>query len=544
MSVQQQTPTQDQYEDAKAYVRDFLQEKYPNLSLNPTTVLHDLLVEPGAELAALNEANMDAVIRSGSVAEVLKDPNAADPAIVDRLLSNWGVTRAPGQTARGQISLVFSKNSTVIVAASAQFVVNELTFSTEIAFVSTVGTPSTGSERKLVARSDGTYVMVIDVVADADGSQYNIPRNTTIQWPGAIPGFVTAFASVDFSGGLSTETNAELVSRMQDGIAAKTMGGRNNIRAMLRGQFPSLQDLAIIGYRDNEMNRDGHNIFGIKTGGKVDFYVRTADSPLTTRHQLTGVLVDAVTKQFSIAIPRDTCQGAYAVSAVFPEDANTLLTGLEVVDTYHGMDLSTDGEYVPEITTVDEAYFSKYQTITVTVLHPDLDVSGMTEMESTVDFQVDLLGLPDIVALQDFVADREIRNPAGDYLVRAAFPVLVSVTLEIVKEATDEDVDVAAVVSNVVNRINAIPMGYGKLHAAIVVDAAQSVLTGLSVVKSPIEMTGVLIDPSQAQDIRLSSRHELTVPTDYSVGRSPRTTSFYASAGSVSVSVIQSSGQV
>jgi len=410
-----------------------------------------------------------------------------------------------------------------------------------MSYISTLADPAGSNERKMVARSDGTYAVTVDVVARAEGSAYNIPKNTNIQWDGAPSGFVTAFASTDFSGGLGSETNAELVSKMQDGIAAKTMGGRHNIRALLRSEFPELVDMEIIGLRDKEMNRDSHNIFGIKTGGKVDIYVRTSYLPLTTRHTITGTLVDKAAQLFLLSIPRAVCQGCYAVDAVFPEDADTTLTGLEIDSTTYGMDTASTGEFAPELLDAREAYFSKYQTINVVVKHPDVDVSAMIELESTIPFQVDLLGLPSIVALQDKVADRETRNPSGDYLVRAAFPVLVAVHLEVVRESSDEAVDVEAVVSAVVTRVNNLPMGYGKLPASLIIDAAQSVLKGLSSVRSPIEMTGVLVDPSRAANPRLRSNHELVVPVDYALGRSQRTTAFYTSAGSVNVKVVAAS---
>jgi hypothetical protein len=540
----QQTPTQEQYDDAKAYIREFLQEKYPNLSLDPTSVLHDLLIEPGAELAALNEANMDAIIRSGSLLEINKDPEGADPVLVDRVLSNWGVVRQDGAKASGQLTLVFSSSSTVVVAAGAEFLAAGLQFLTERSFISTLSEAVGENESKMVARSDGTYACVIDVIAGEEGTSYNIPKNTTAAWEGAPAGFITAFATVDFSGGVGSETNSELIAKQQDGIAVKTMGGRNNIRSMLRDRFPEIVDMEIIGMRDKEMNRDSNNVFGFKIGGKVDIYVRTSEMPLTTRHTLPGLLVNADEGLFVINIAREVCRGCYAVDGVFPLDGDTSLTGLELYNVSYGLDTTSDGEFTPEIEEATAGYFSKYQTMSVTVRHPDADTTGMTEMESTLDFQVDLLGLPSIVELQDTVSDREIRHPAGDYLIRAAFPVLVAVNLEVTREASDGEVDVEALVSAVVARINALPMGYGKLPASIVIDAAQTTLSGLSSVRSPIEMTGVLVDPSVASNPRLRSSHELTVPVDYALGRSPRTAAFYTSAASINVKVVAASSLV
>jgi uncharacterized protein (DUF2141 family) len=386
-----------------------------------------------------------------------------------------------------------------------------------------------------MARTDGTYAVVIPVEASSEGAQYGLPRNTVVTWSGAPTTFIRAYATDDFVGGSGAESTESMLSRMRDGISAKTMGGRNSIKALLRAEFDGISELEIIGHRDPELKRDAHNIFGIKTGGKTDIYPRTAAFPTTTTHACKGVLVDATDKLFSIQIGRDLCRGSYAVQAVYPADGDTTLSGLEVEGVNFGMDLSTDGEYVPEIEEAAEAFFSAYQTMTITVKH-DIDVAGMTELESEVDFQVVLLGAPNITELQAFVGDRGTRSPCGDVLIRAPFPTSVNIEMLITRPYGGEEVDVEAVVSNVLNLVNSIPMGFGRLPVSLVIDAAQNALGGLATVESPVSMMGTTLYPN-GTDKLTRSFHELKADTDYATGRSPRTSVFYALPDSVSVSV-------
>jgi hypothetical protein len=535
-NLRQIEPTPAQVADTKKFATDYLSGKYPNMDLAPTRVIHDLLVEPGAELLSLAEANMEAARKSGSLLEISKDPTGATPEIVDRVLSNWGVERQGGDLSRGSITLVLSTASSVVIPANTTFTGAGATFKTERTFVSTTVNPSNSSERRMVSRTDGSFAFVIDVVSDVEGSAGNIPRNTAIAWSAAPSNFITAFATSDFTGGYSTETNAELMARQKLGISAKTMGGRANIQAMLMETYPDIEDMAIIGHGDAEMRRDSHNLFGFKVGGKVDLYLRTSSEPIVVRSVLSCVLLNADSKLFMASIGRDEYPGFYDVVGVYPEDESNYLTGLEVVAVQRGYDLSPDLVRIPDITTQDEASFTRYQTASVQFFSPYTDVSGLTEHVSTVPFSFDIRGVPLIDVIQTHVAGRGIRNPAGDYLVKAATPLLVSVALDINKPSGAEDVDTAAVIYNVVQAINSIPLGYGELPAARIIDAAQRTLPNLTTVRSPISMTGQLLLPDGTTRI-LQDRHTLTVPTDVEQGLSPRTVAFYTSGASVSVNV-------
>jgi len=88
--------SQDDIDDSKAYLTQFLAEEYPSMDLSVGGVYHDLLLQTAAIFHALNVQLMDQLRRSMSLAEIEADPTLADDEQVDNLLSNYLITRDAG----------------------------------------------------------------------------------------------------------------------------------------------------------------------------------------------------------------------------------------------------------------------------------------------------------------------------------------------------------------------------------------------------------------------------------------------------------------
>ena len=534
--ISQAEVTDEQFQESLAFVRQYLSDNYPNLDLQPTRVLHDLLVEPGSTIHALNQANMARLQSSQSLLDINNDPTLADDAIVDKVLSNYRITRLSGQPARGNVVIVLSTQATTVVPEGAEFEGNGLTYQATQTFISVETTPENATERLMTERSDGTYAFTITVEAVETGEQYNVKQGTRLAWTQPSTLYVDSFAEADFAGGEDTETNAQLLARLQNGFATNTIGGRANIRALISETHPTTSDTSIIGYGDPEMLRDGHSIFGLKTGGKADFYPRTSKEILTKRIQKQCVLIDADTGLFQTSIGRNDYPGFYDVQAVYPEDENEFLTGLEVTSFVKGLDFSDLSYPEPDVEGIVEGAYSRFQTAVIQFLSPTTDVDGLVEGESLVTFQVDLTGMPLIGDIQDFISGRGVRNPAGDYLVRAPIPFFVAVTMEIDYYIGDEAVDVDAVKQAVVDAVNTVGFNLGRVSAARLIDAAHDQITGRASVRSPINMVGKLLMPDGTTRT-YSDSYSLDVPDIFDQSVSPRTVGVYTTLDSVSVTV-------
>ena len=78
-------------EQSKDYLRQLLAEEFPSMDLTASRVFHDNLLLPAAILHSVNREDFDRLRRSSSPIEIQKDPELADPDIVDSVYSNYGI---------------------------------------------------------------------------------------------------------------------------------------------------------------------------------------------------------------------------------------------------------------------------------------------------------------------------------------------------------------------------------------------------------------------------------------------------------------------
>jgi hypothetical protein len=522
--------------DSTEFVRTFLLNVYPDMDLQPTRALYDLLVRPGAELNAYNQTNINHYRSASSLQEIVENPDAYTEEDVDRILGNFRIDRDAGAKASGNVTIILSDDLTVSVPEGAIFTGAGLTFYAKSTYISTSGSLTTIFDRPLTQLSDGTWAFTIAVEAENTGEQYDLKQGTDIAWGTPSTGYVSSYVESDFSGGTDEETNKELIQKLDEGLAAKAMAGRVNISALIRESYPTARDISIIGFGDSEMLRDSHNIFGIKTGGKSDIYTRTSSKLVEQTITKSCTLIDWDNKTFQASIDRNDYPGFYAIQAVYPADRTGITGTLEISSEVRGVDV-TDLPYVaPAIANIIEGAYTRYQTAVVQFQSPETDVTDLN-VGDTVDFKFEVLGVPFIDDIQDYVAGRAVHNPQGDFLVRAPVPMLISISMQIDYVTGDEAVDVDAVKNEVASAINAIDFSLGRVPSSRVIDSAHNALTGRAAVHEPIDMMGVIRLPSGESRL-LRSTTQLEVPEVVEEGVSSRNVSFYTDATAIEVSVV------
>jgi len=516
-------------------MRQYLLDLFPNLDLREGRVLNDVLLKPAAEVHALAQELTDAYRRASSLAEIAADPEVAAVADVDRAASNFRTARRAGAPATGQVAVIVSGPYATIVPRGAVFAANGLVFRATTAVTTTTGALVNPTDRLLYLREDGTYYFLVDVTADAVGEQYQLRKETDVAWSDPSDGYVRGYAYADFTGGTSGETNTQLINRLVVGLTASAMAGRMNIDALLRNNFSEILDLSIIGAGDVEMVRDSHNLFGYKTGAKVDLYVRTTDRIQRTVVPVQATLINVATKTLQISLGRDTCPGYYFVGAILPVVAAGAVAGtVTLVQELRGTD-TTELTYVaPYIDDDAEATYTRYQTTVLQIRDTGLNTTGMVAGD-TAEYTVELLGTPFIDEIQDYVSNRSRRAPQADYLVYAPVPVLVAVSVQLDKAAGDDDPDTDAVKQAVAAAVNATTYRIGHLSAGRLVDAAQNVLSGRTAVRAPISMTGVLrLQDGTVYRYNDTSDIRIDRPT---LGLTNRTTAYFTDEALIAVNV-------
>jgi len=486
-------------------------------------VIHDLVVHFSALLGAAKDKEIDRLRRSMSLKTILEDPLLADADIVDAVLSNYRVTRSDSAAATGEVTIVVSAQASLTVPANTVFTVGGATFSLSTASGVSVRTAAaqvaSADDRVLEELGDGSYAFTVPVTATTPGLLVDIKRANTVVVSPLPANFESAYAANDFSAGVAAETNAQLLDRFQEGISAKAWSNRINIAAMIKDEaaFSAVTDVSVIGMSDPEMKRDQHSILPISLGGRSDIYVRSAQTPASTTKRITATFVAEVADAVTGACVGGTWQfgahaadvpGFYEISRVALATAAATDTGYEVTSTVRGYDLGDDA-FAPDITSAQEAAFSKYQTATIQFLDTDTDVSAAVAGTTQVEYDVTFSHMPLIAALQDFCGGREVRNPAADVLVKGAVPCFLSVNFTLKKPVTESDPDLDAIKDALILAVNSLGFA-GRLHASRIADIVSGFLTNGSAL-SGIDMFGRIVSPGSG-DIFIRDGDVLEVP--------------------------------
>lgn len=507
-------------------------------------VIRGIVLQLAGALTAANARVVDEVGKAASLQRITEDPAGADPAVVDLVLSNFRVTRRPGGPGAGPVTIVLDRLVPVTVPRGARFSANGVSFLTPAAHAArtVAGSVVAPTDRLIRAVGNGEYAFTVDVEAEAVGVAGQLSRGTRLSPAGLIPGFLRAYAESDFTGGADADTNAELIARLAEGIADRTPANRTTASAMIRNEaaFALTVAVEVAGYGDPEQVRY-HGVLPVAAGGRLDVYAQTQALPREVRVARTATLIERTAAggvwQFSLA--RDDAPGFYEVAKVVQageDDAGQ--AGYEVTETVRGFDLSADGTgFLPDVTTAEEAAFTRFQTATVRFLDTDTDASVLTVGEARRDYDAIVVGLPLLAELQTFLADRGRRPPAADVLARAPVPCFLTLNFKVFKKAGEADPDLAAIAADLAAYVNG--LGFvGRLAASALAAVVHGRLAAGQTTGS-FDMFGRIVRPDGAVRY-VRSDEALLIPDWPSKMVTARTTTFFLDPASVAVSVVTS----
>ena len=554
-----------------------INENHPDLDLTPGSVLRDVLVNLYATLEARIRDSQSTSFRSNSLLEIVKDPTIADDEQVDRVLSNFNIIRGQGNRASGIVRIAISADETTQVSKGTKFVFNGLGFvaSTSVRAVKSTITPSDVSDSgdiPLVAGIGGVYVFDVPVEAEEVGSIYNIIEDTiaTSVSP-KTPRLVVVKTIQTFLGGRDAETNSDLISKLRDGIVGKLLGGRSHTEAKLKYQFPYIEGVGLTGFGDPELTRDLVAVESTEEeyhrGGTVDLHVKTANYPLLetlrfTASEVTNVTVeDATTAGIDglfFTLPKEFAYGLYTIRAIRPDtNTNPRTLGENCIAIYNRqVDLPTgQSVFKPSISTGLDLGFSSYQEVEVTFVDSD-----NTDLVNTTDYYVDIMRMPFVDRVQDFVSSGEDRSVAADMLVKGVVPVLLGCNVKIVMPTGSAPIDTDDIKIKITNAVNAIRFGQ-PIPTSLVAHVIHRELPGDAYLDLPISLYGKIYYPDKPEfslidntglyygdagydngmpDVRLiRSSDKLLAPNQPERGVSDKTVGFFLSPYTVNITVVE-----
>lgn len=517
-----------------------LQDLNPELDLK-RGVFKDTVAYYHAVLEAAIRTNLDRYQSARSLQKIEEDPTLADPDVVDEVLSNWGIARKSGTQATGSVTIEVSQAQTLTVPAGYVFQSNGKSYVATNSFIARTSEAqvTTVNDRLLIPLNNGNWAFTIEVEATEIGADYKLNAGELITPVRALTGYVTSYATASFTDGTNTETNAELLTQLQNGVSAKTVSNRATMRALVAtdARFVTVTNQSIVGYGDPEMTRDQHTIFPISYGGRVDWYIRTQAPIQKETHEVEATLISiegsSSTWQFSLS--KDVSPGFYEVSKIRRVDDSILNDGFVITLDDRGFDLTGEG-FIPDIESVEESAYSPFQTATIRFVDTATSVTGLSLGEKRA-YLCEISGMPLLKELQDYLASRDVRSYAADVLVKAPIPCFVDVTLDINKIASEPEPNIAGIKAAIVDEINRAGFN-GRLDGSLIIDKVHGFLSNETSITN-LALLGRIRTPDGFMKYGKSS-NALIVPDSFGtmIGSvSSKTVQFFSDTSRVSVNV-------
>jgi hypothetical protein len=527
--------TQSNLDQAEDIVRTILFEAFPNLDLSDGSVLSELLGGPNAHFYVYCLSLLDQYRVSSTLYELGQSSTLTSDYVVDSLMSNYNVARSTGTTATGTATIILSSSDVTTIPTGTTFTTaGNLPFVTEDSFnaVPSSQNVSAATDRLIIDRGDGTYSFSVNITASAVGLSYNIGKDTSFTLSVVPSNFVRSYAESDFSGGTDAETTSDLLSRLNLGMASVGLGSRLSIKSLIASQF-LVKHISITGVGDDEMLRDRHNIQAMSTGGKADIYLSTGEYPIQSSTTKTATLINVASGIWQLSVAKNDFPGFYSVASILPLNS-TASGSLEIYQETRFVDTSGD-DYVPGIEDITEGGYSRYQTSVIQFI--DTATASGKAVGATASYTLSVYMMNNIGAIQDYLNLSDIRDPCSDYLVRAAVPFFVSVSMQLEKVTGSDTPNTSSMKTAIASAINS--HGFkGSLPASLVTSAVSSYLTDGVTVKYPIELLGQLRYPDGTVTALFDTK-ELVVPDAPTACVTKNTVLFYVDPTDIAISVTE-----
>ena len=414
-------------------------------------------------------------------------------------------------------------------------------FTADNSYTSTTNTSgaTTVNDRVMTLLSDGNYMFTIFVTASDVGSDSKLDADTLVVPGASLPNYVTSYALSTFSDGTDSETNTELINKLQDGISAKSLSNRSNMRSLLRSlsQFSSVTNQSIVGYGDTEMIRDQHSIFPLSFGGRVDWYVRGQEklNIVTLTKEATLVSTDAETNRgtWQFSLLKDDAPGFYEVrSVLLPGYTPVSTETFTITSDSRGLDLDGTG-FIPDVKVQAEGAFTAYQTAVIQFLDTETDTSGLAA-GSKQNYSVTVANTPYVNELQDYIGGRDTRCFGSDVLMKSPIPCFVQVSMTLNKSSSDADPDISAIKNSVAAVVNGTAF-IGRLDGSRILEAVSGHIQN-SISVTDLDLLGRIITPDYVTKW-VRSADSLVVPSDVGPMVAAKTVQFFVDVSDISVNV-------
>jgi hypothetical protein len=501
------------------------QELYPQYEWSYGSLLYETVIRPTAVRAANDEDDIDTLRKNMSL-YLVSIADVPDQDLLNSLASNFRVDPKEGIYGTGEMAVYSRQQNNVYIPVASVLSAGGVSLTTDKVYVGVANADD------YVDKDDTVYRQLVQVgsewafsvpVRTSDFTDETVAKGLAVTMEGRPAQVSRIEISSSVVGGRAEASTEAILEQAQNGITAKIPSGNAHLRALFADQSGvNVLSQVSFGINDPECIRDRDNVFGISTGGRVDAYCRNVDIPATrtitvqaTRESLTGA--------WSMFIDKDAGLGFYRILSIKHPDSSVEVTDEDGLSVEYGYSEVTGG---PHVFSADTARYSIYQTAYVSF---DYDVA-----ETETSFEVELLAMPSLETLQEFVNQESIRNEAQDVLVRAPHPASVSVTVTVERVPGDTGTTEEDLQNAIAAAINSTEIGVDGLDASLVVNAVEAVDQELHVVFPVVLQADFQLPDSSILSIT-SLQGRITVPESDYAWVTERNTFYYCVASNVAV---------
>lgn len=237
----------DRFLPIKSVIETLLRERFPQLLVDKGSAIHDTVIEPMAVIGQLLHDR----IRAIEYAQTLSNYNLMLPEELDKLASNFLITRKVATASAGTQRVFFKTLQQVYIDLSAEFKDDSGRTYRPISSVSL-------TKNQLALNYDssqGLYYVDVPIRSNTVGKDTAVGANRITSVKG-VPGAVLTLNPNPLVGGRSDESNAELYARIKLSQTNRELVKPSAISAFLQDYFPSIKHVAVQGFGDYAMTRD------------------------------------------------------------------------------------------------------------------------------------------------------------------------------------------------------------------------------------------------------------------------------------------------
>lgn len=298
----------------RSYIIDRVKDKFP-FDITQNTAFSELFIEPMVEVLRPFIERLNRIEMKQNLANAAR---MTEEEMDEQGEGNYFMPRKQGERASTMLTLMFANlnlsdpNFHLRVPEGAIFQT-----STELSYQTIVETVLTADDlRKGYNKSKMIYEIDVEIESIDLGERFNVSSGEiVIPVTQFSPSLLGSTNKTPLTNGRDKESNEDYAKRLRDWYMSRQLGTKPGYKTFLMESFPEINDVFVVGYKDEFMERDKITVMQggtqkeIHYGGKVDIYIRgvkfentTADVTAKTNLLILNVKYDRLgnTARFKI----------------------------------------------------------------------------------------------------------------------------------------------------------------------------------------------------------------------------------------------------